>query len=140
MQIEQTRFDSSFEFSVEAESVLLQNEIFIPPLLLQPFIENSIRHGIRNLEDTKGNIAVQFKVIDKILICTIKDNGIGMEAAEKLNQSGLKEYESKGISITQRRVNEMNAFNDQKISIKTEDVMEHGKVNGTLITLQFTLG
>lgn len=140
LQIEQSRFDNSFEFSIEAEKVLLQNEIFIPPLLLQPFVENSLRHGIRNLEDRKGRIEVQFKIMDKVLICTIKDNGIGREASHKLNLSGLKEYESKGLSITQRRVNEMNTFNEQRISIETEDVMEHGKVNGTLVTLRFTLG
>lgn len=82
MQMESLRFEQHFEYHVELSDTIEAESILIPPLLLQPFVENSIWHGLMPKE-TAGTITIKISVQEENLHCMIEDNGIGrLKAAE----------------------------------------------------------
>jgi len=101
MQAEAMRFEEKFQYQFIVADEIDTDEVLIPTMILQPFVENAIWHGISNKKG-KGNIEIGFKLEPEKLICSISDNGIGRKAASQ-NPNGS--HESKAISITQRRLN-----------------------------------
>ena len=72
-------------------------------MLLQPYVENAIRHGMRFLENKKGQININVFAENNFLVCEIDDNGIGREKAAALKSKRHMEYQSKGMNISKRR-------------------------------------
>lgn len=107
LNMEQLRFQ--FEFEIETDDCEKINDIEIPALLLQPIVENAIRHGVAELRE-KGKINVHFYAINDNLVAEIKDNGKGFSAENNLNGYGLK--------ITDERIILLNKINGQKIEKK----------------------
>ncbi len=101
MQAEAMRFEEKFQYEFIVAEAIDTDEVLIPTMILQPFVENAIWHGISSKKG-KGNIEIRFELENKKLICSITDNGIGRKAASQKSSSS---HESKAISITQRRLN-----------------------------------
>jgi tetratricopeptide (TPR) repeat protein len=81
LQLQQTLFDPPFDYGIEVEGVSDQARILIPPMLLQPFAENAIKHGFRDLQE-KGQINICIKKTHNTLHCIIEDNGRGFQGSE----------------------------------------------------------
>lgn len=95
LNIEQTKYENIFDYSISIDKAVQADNVLIPPLILQPYIENSIRHGVLNLQSQKGLILINFTVEGHLLNCMIEDNGIGREMSFKLkkcfaNKSSIK--------------------------------------------------
>ena len=103
LQLEKLRFDEKFDYSITASPDIDKENVFVPAMLLQPFVENAIRHGIRFLEDKKGSITISTTIKNDLLVCEIDDNGIGRKKAAALKSSQHIEYQSRGMSISKRR-------------------------------------
>jgi ligand-binding sensor domain-containing protein/anti-sigma regulatory factor (Ser/Thr protein kinase) len=102
LSLEQLRFEKQFSFSIEAGKDLDTEELYLPSMILQPFIENSIWHGILPSKE-KGNISIKFSIIEKEFIkITIVDNGIGITNSKAHTTS--KKHESKGLSLIASRL------------------------------------
>lgn len=101
MQAEGMRFEEKFQYEFLVDEAIDTDDILVPTMILQPFVENAIWHGISNKKGL-GEINIGFDIKDTKLICSITDNGIGRKAAR---QNSTNEHESKAISITQRRLN-----------------------------------
>lgn len=100
--LEQMRFQGKFEFKVGIENGFNPNEISIPPLLVQPFVENAVLHGLQGLEN-KGFVEVLFARKGDLLEVTVTDNGKGMASKEgQKNQTSL--HKSVGMMLTQKRL------------------------------------
>src|SRR4029079_15439644 len=80
LKVEKTRLENQFDYSINTDTTLNLHDIYLPPLLLQPYVENSIRHGIKYKKENKGmiNISVLRKEAD--ILVSIEDNGIGRKA------------------------------------------------------------
>ncbi len=104
------------------------------PCLLQPYVENAIRHGIRFLENKKGQITISATIENDLLVCTIDDNGIGREKAAKLKSRNHIEYQGRGMSISRRRA---ELYNIQQQIVDKKD--EEGNSLGTAIILKIPL-
>jgi hypothetical protein len=117
LELERVRMESKFDFTIIIETISPVTELRIPPLLLQPYVENALRHGVRYLKDESGHIALSFIEKDGVLDCIIEDNGIGREKAGKLKAVNPIEYQSKGMSLTAERVELLNRNADRKIVI-----------------------
>ena len=138
--LEELRFSSSFDYEVNIAKGINTNSIYIPAMLLQPFIENSLRHGIRQLENKKGIIRIAFEQLDNYLICEIIDNGIGRAAAEKLKSSMHIEYQSKGMSLTAKRVALLNTNTEHKITIEIIDSVDENNIaTGTEVVVKIPI-
>jgi two-component sensor histidine kinase len=103
LQLEKLRFEDKFSYAIFVEADIDKETVFVPAMLLQPYVENAIRHGMRFLENTKGEIIIKVKQENDTLVCTIDDNGIGREKAAELKSKQHIEYQSRGMQLSKRR-------------------------------------
>jgi len=137
MQLEQLRFDNKFDFEINVDEKIDQEYTFIPPMLIQPFIENAIIHGIAGMTG-RGRIKVEIKPEGKLMQCTIEDNGIGRKKAMEIKRkSDSKKHRSLGMKVTQERLDILNEKNKGEVSVKIIDLKdESGNPRGTKVELR----
>ncbi len=132
LKIESNRFEKSFEHSILIDEGILTNEIYIPPLIIQPFVENAIWHGIQH-QSNVGLVHVKFsKQGDDFVKIEIVDNGIGREKAKKLKSKSGGGNKSYGINITKERIKYSHPNNSMEI-VDLHD--QEGNPTGTKVIL-----
>ncbi len=137
LTIEQYRFENKFEFSIYVDDQINVYDNQIPPMLLQPYVENAIRHGINNKKEGLGLIQIHILKQKNNLVCKIIDNGIGRQAAHALKGNTAIEYQSKGMKLTAKRIQLLNKNIGEDIVIKIEDV-EPPEI-GTKVTMSIPI-
>ncbi|MGE0088316.1 MAG: histidine kinase, partial [Bacteroidales bacterium] len=117
LSLEQMRFDKKFEAIINLPNEFDYNQILVPPMIIQPFIENSIKHGFVNKLD-KGLIKIDFFISDQgtnaELHCIIEDNGIGRAKSKQMNQNQPNKQNSRGTKITTERLALLNQTYQRK--------------------------
>jgi len=143
LTLEQLRFENSFDYVFETDSID-QEKIMIPPMILQPFVENAILHGLEP-KKTKGQIKISFKIIDELkneekyatLECIIEDNGIGRVAAAQKDQSPNSQHISLALKLIKDRLANYSEVTNQSYAIKIEDLYDTNELSlGTKIHLE----
>ncbi len=140
LHLEQMRFDDQFLFEITVEEGIDPETALIPPMILQPFAENAIKHGLRH-KNTQGNLSVRFyKADENTLKCSVEDDGIGREAAKGLN-SGLENHRAAGTKITEQRIKQLNSYYNQSIySVTIMDLSDgNGNPSGTKVIIMLPL-
>ena len=136
LELEKLRFEGKFDYIIdygEDESLLNYK---IPTLLIQPFVENAIWHGIMLKKDSTGRVKITLVDRGSILICTVEDNGIGRKQAETFQQLQNKEHKSRGSQITQQRIELLNVMYKEKFNIVYEDLTDDsGTSTGTRVLI-----
>jgi tetratricopeptide (TPR) repeat protein len=105
IRLQQLRFTNSFNYIIEIDEQLSSDNVLLPPMLIQPFIENAIEHGFSNL-DKDGELHISYKKTDKELEIRITDNGKGFSTESQVREK--KDHESVAIQITEKRINLLN--------------------------------
>ena len=123
LRVEKRRLEDQFDYFINVEESLDLREIYLPPLLLQPYVENCIRHGIKYKTEEKGVIKITVEKKDPGILISIEDNGIGREAAQKYKSRYHIQYQSKGMTINKDRIDILNSYNDKKIKINIADLV-----------------
>lgn len=140
LEMEKMRFEDKFMYEVVVDASVNADECFIPPMILQPFVENCVRHGIRYRKDNKGRISLHFKRAGNVLDCIIEDNGVGRKTALNHKSANPIEYQSRGISLTSDRIELLNRNAGQPIRINIYDLEDDSGVSeGTRVILSFPL-
>ncbi len=103
LELESLRFEDKFSYTVQIDNKIDLLKTLVPAMLLQPYVENAIRHGMRFLEGKKGLIAIGASLENEVVKFVVDDNGIGREQAALLKSKLHVEYQSKGMSISNRR-------------------------------------
>lgn len=134
LQLEKLRFEDKFSYRIIVEENIDKEKVFVPAMLLQPYVENAIRHGMRFLEGRNGEIEIRIFTLENNLVCIIDDNGIGREKASELKSSMHVEYQGKGMNISKRRA---ELYNIQQEVIDKKDQL--GKATGTTIIIKIPL-
>lgn len=140
LELESLRFKHSFHYTIDTGNIET-DVVQFPTLLIQPFIENAIWHGLRQKEGDK-KVAVLFTEKDDWIICTIRDNGIGREraAAIKASKIGSEHFTSKGITLARQRLEGLIAAGIGRGSIEITDCKdEAGNATGTEVTISIAL-
>jgi hypothetical protein len=138
LDIEKTRLENAFSWSVYVDKTVKPAEYYIPPMILQPFVENSVRHGLRFLRDKSGMVTITVKREKDHLVCMLEDNGIGRKAAMKYKSISPINYQSKGLSLTADRIEMYNREHEQQITMHIHDLEdEAGRALGTRVTISF---
>ena len=115
------------------------DEFVIPTMILQPFVENAIWHGLSNKKDGEGLIKVSFWQDNESFFCSVEDNGVGRVASSQMNQKA-KAHESKAISITEHRLQLLEKKNGVTASFEIQDLVDAAQnPAGTKIVLRFPL-
>lgn len=138
LELESLRFDGSFKYNFDIDSSLDIHNIEIPILLVQPYVENAIVHGLAPKKEGDREMKISFVDEGEFVICSIKDSGIGREASYKLQQSKNIYRKSRGMSLTQKRL-ELISKHKNRINnyVHVEDLYTlHGKANGTEVTIK----
>lgn len=137
LEFERLRFDHEFDFDlqIDGQEVL---DCQIPPMIIQPFVENAIWHGLMPREDHKGLIRVSFLKQQSGLYVTVQDNGIGREKAKVNNRKRSLKEGSVGLEITKDRLKWLTMRTNRQNEFEIEDLIdEKGESIGTLVTLYF---
>jgi two-component system, LytTR family, sensor kinase len=140
LSLEKIKSDNAFIYTVILDAQINAAEVFIPGMILQPFVENSIKHGVLNKKEKDGIISILISKED-MLVCEISDNGIGIEKANEIKHNdNVVNYESKGMNITMNRINMINKLNFTSITVKIENITnEINQISGTSVKIKFPL-
>ena len=134
LELEQLRFNQVFDFTIR-KSEEIEDDLALPPLLLQPFVENAIIHGLIPKQE-KGQIDISFELEGETLLCTISDNGVGLEASRKLKEQSVSIHKSMALDITKKRLEMMETSTQKKSFVTIEEIVaESGLVKGTKVVL-----
>jgi hypothetical protein len=117
LQLEQNRLDNKFDYHIEVEASIKTIAFEIPPLILQPFIENAIWHGLVHKTE-RGKINISIRKEPNRLICIIEDNGIGRSKAALLKEQQVIKHHSMGMKVTEDRSGSLNQLNLERPSVK----------------------
>lgn len=135
LELEKLRFRDKLEFEIETDPELDIYELDIPPTLIQPFVENSIIHGISHKKNG-GLIRIKFLNHQEGLKCIITDNGIGRKEAAKIMVKGLNKEKSLGLEITRERLALMNKSGTVNYRVTITDLEnEEGEARGTRVEI-----
>lgn len=134
LELEQLRFHDKFDFKIQS-SENVEFNMGLPPLLVQPFVENAILHGLVPKEGN-GMIVVDFDVENDQLICTIWDNGIGITKSAAMKENSMKAHKSMALEITKKRLEIMEATISKSAQIEIKELEENNTVTGTKVTLR----
>lgn len=133
-KLEHFRFQDKFDYSIDVDDTINVDEFQIPPMLLQPYIENAVWHGLRYKKE-KGhlNISIKPKSKDEITI-TISDDGIGRTRSKQMKTENQKKQNSKGMNNIKKRVAILNEMYKDKVDVTIEDY-QHSEDAGTKVVV-----
>lgn len=138
LELERIRLEDRFSYAINSSGSADNDQPCVPNMVIQPFIENAIKHGVRYKNDGKGYIEINFVKMQETLICTITDNGIGRQKAMEMKQQAGAGHISKGMGITFKRMESLNSLTKGKISVDIDDIKDDGgHVRGTKVTIGF---
>jgi LytS/YehU family sensor histidine kinase len=137
LELESMRFGHSFIYDIEVDPAIDPDNTFIPTMILQPYVENSIRHGLRYRQDGVKSVRVIFRKRGNTLVCIVEDNGIGRKKAAELKSFMHVEYQSKGMTLTAERIAALNRRQDIPITVDVIDMEEDGNATGTQVIVRF---
>ncbi len=123
MQLESTRLDKPFSYEIVVDENLDRDSILVPPLILQPFVENSIWHGLKNKMDP-GKIRIEIREKNDAISCIIEDNGVGRELATRMKQPSPEKRESLGMKLTRERLKILEKFNNFRSKLEITDLKD----------------
>lgn len=125
LEMEKLRFENKLNYEFIIGNDINIEEIEVPTMLLQPFIENSIKHGILNKKEGIGLVKIHFTKKDDCLQCKIIDNGIGRKESAKIKSLEDTLFESKGVSITKRRIEMLNYNKTKNVTLTINDLVDN---------------
>jgi tetratricopeptide (TPR) repeat protein len=135
VKLEHFRFKDKFEYTITVDENINTQDFVIPPMLLQPYIENAVWHGLRYKKEL-GKLEIRFIQIDSETIkITIEDNGIGRKKSKELKTENQKKQRSKGMGNIQKRVSILNEMYKDKIDVFIEDASTVEEEIGTKVVL-----
>ncbi len=138
MEIESMRFSKKFEYDIQLDEELDGGKFEIPPMILQPYIENAIWHGLIHKEDGVGKILISTEKHFNKVLCTIQDNGIGREKAKKFKPVE-KEHNSVGLLITQQRLQKLHGESMELKAVISDVLNDSCDVIGTKVEVYLPL-
>lgn len=132
-KLEHFRFQDKFDYTINIDETIKIIDFVIPPMLLQPYIENAVWHGLR-YKKTKGflEISIMQTTSEEIKI-TISDNGIGREKSKDLKTTNQQKQNSKGMGNIKKRVAILNTMYKDKITVVINDLLEEGDVGTQVV-------
>ena len=135
LDMERLRFKDAFDYHIVLEDELDTGDISIPPLLLQPFVENAIWHGLMHKEE-RGSLSITIGLEEDVLTCIIRDNGIGRKRAAFLKSKSAEKHKSMGLQITAERMALLTGTGHTGPFFKIEDLYDReGNATGTQVVL-----
>jgi tetratricopeptide (TPR) repeat protein len=136
LELQKVRFPGKFDFTIKVDDVIDTEEVHIPSMLTQPFIENAIHHGIK-MKPVVGNIWIRFKRQDSVIIFEVEDDGVGRKKASELQVKQKSKHKPLSTSITAERIRVLNKTLEKKIKLEIRDLTDaRHEPLGTLVRIE----
>ena len=137
LELEQLRFNHKFNFNIQ-KSPEIEDDVALPPLIIQPFVENAIIHGVIPKKEL-GNVTIDFSIKGDSLICTILDDGIGINQSKLNKENSVLAHKSMALDIIKKRLEMIASSTSKKATIEIEELIENNEIKGTKVILQLPL-
>lgn len=139
VQLEAVRFDNAFVHSIEVTKDVDAETMMIPPLIIQPYVENAIWHGLLHRKEPGGRLDIKIWKHSESLYIEIEDNGVGREEAKRLKSKTATKQKSHGMKITAERMDIVNKVYNVDAGVTITDLDQEQGRTGTrvLITLKY---
>jgi tetratricopeptide (TPR) repeat protein len=131
LKLEHYRFRDKFDYEIQLDNAINKDAVEIPPMLIQPYIENAVWHGLR-YRDSRGFLSVHFGLEGKEIKVEITDNGIGRQRSTELKTDNQKKHQSTGLKNIKERLVIINKVYKSNYRVVIEDLPDH---SGTKVTL-----
>lgn len=139
LELERLRLSERFDYRIMIDPKLDSDFLEIPAMVIQPFVENAIWHGLQH-KNERGLLTIEFIRRENQILCVIEDNGIGRDAATTLKQQSHPTHISRGVQITKDRLQIYNSRFKMDASFDIEDLKDaNGNATGTRVNLWFPL-
>lgn len=135
IELECLRASFSFDYDLKVNNSVRPDIVQIPPMLLQPYIENAILHGLKPLKGKKGFLQVEFWYENSALKCIIEDNGVGRKRAMELKEKKKASHQSMGMAVTQDRLDVLSKSNFFRTQVHIIDKFENEIASGTRVEI-----
>ena len=136
VELEMQQFEDGFDFSVKVDDEIDLSDYELPSMLLQPFVENAIKHGISRIS-CRGKICISVKLKSGKLLISIEDNGVGVESSIAWNDSNRTGHKSKGTTIIFERIEAFNKAYSKNIRARIVNLTtEEGRTSGTRVEVE----
>jgi len=130
IELEELRHENKFTSKITVDDILLNSDFKVPPLIIQPFVENAILHGLKNKIGNEGLLTISIQKMADTIQYIIEDNGIGRQACKLKMQTKESSY---GMEMSIERIKLFN--NEKETSIEIVDLYEYEIATGTRITV-----
>ena len=135
MDIESLRFEIQFDYEIQISNELKEMNISIPPMIVQPYIENAIWHGITHKKEIQGKIIVSYELFKDKIKCSVEDNGIGRKKSKEL-KTGKTNKESLGMLITHQRLQQLHSESEMDVEPEIIDLLDENGIGcGTKVVI-----
>ena len=138
IELEKIRIEESFDFSLKISENIQPQKIKVPSLFIQPYIENAIKHGLLHKKGEK-QLHISFKKEQAFIICSIIDNGIGVENSKIINKRNYSKHKSFALNANEERINLYNRLKDYNIEISIANYTESKENPGTIVSLKIPI-
>ncbi|UFH53377.1 histidine kinase [Spirosoma sp. KNUC1025] len=139
LTLESLRFDGQFTFSIQVDKELEPAYTELPPMIIQPYVENAIWHGLMHKE-AGGHLSLDWQLEKNSLVCTIEDNGIGRKKAAELKSKSATRTKSLGMQITADRLKISQLLDGKQPSVTIYDLVDsYGEPAGTRVVMRIPL-
>lgn len=139
LELEKLRFEDALEYNFNIESTANSETIKIPTMLIQPYVENALKHGLLHKKDNRKLSITISKPSEKIIQCIIEDNGIGREKSKAINQKRQQQHKSFALKATTERLDLLNYGKERKIGVEILDLKHNDEATGTKVILNIPI-
>ncbi len=138
LELEKLRFNNAFNFTIKKDDTI-EDDVAIPPLLIQPLVENAIIHGIISKKE-EGNISISFSLKGDSIICVIRDNGIGIDNSIKMKSNSVQIHKSMALDIIKKRLKMITKVTNKKTELISEQINDDsGNSIGTKVLVMLPI-
>ncbi len=138
MELESLRFEDRFDYAVMVDQKIDQSNTMIPPMIIQPFVENAIWHGLMH-KSGKGIIQISLRQEGELIICSVEDNGVGRKKSMELQSKNRTRHKSQGMSITKERLKLMQTEPGIEGVIISDLEDDEGQIRGTKVDIRIPI-
>lgn len=134
LALEQLRIGEKLTFDMQVDPTIDADRVTVPAMILQPYVENAIWHGIKPKEEG-GHVQISASKEDDLLVCSVEDNGIGREQSKKLQQGAPVKHKSVGMAITEERLKATGRIRGARVIV--QDLTDAtGQASGTKVIIR----
>ncbi|MBA4239433.1 MAG: hypothetical protein C0448_01815 [Sphingobacteriaceae bacterium] len=140
LELEKLRFGNEFNYTIHVDYMIDVDNLLLPPMIIQPFVENALKHGLLHKKGEK-TLSIQFRLNNNILLCIVTDNGIGRKKSEEIKSRHGRSHQSFATQATEKRIELLNSYGVNEFNFEIIDNMDGDKALGTtvIITIPFII-